>query len=196
MTSVSGEMQIGEASAYAAKVQQRLIGPPTHLLLMIGIQFACALLGAVVELLVRMASGNRSGGWIGFMIGLLVGWWLGARACRWWSVRKFRNALAKRDFPNPWIPTISASAEGLTWSDPWSEQRWLWSGVTEVIETPRYWIFVVCTNGLFVPRRFFADIAHERAFLAKALSHMAAAAQARSRGALAFAEIFPTSRSL
>ncbi len=189
MASISGEMQIGEASRYAGMVRQRLIGPPLQMAVLLVPTVAGAAVGVLAEfaILKSIAVTHPSvvvGAWFGAALGLIVG----ARLYRSWSLRRYRAALFARGFPKVWIPTISVEVDGLRWSDHWTDRRVGWGGVSELIRSSRYWIFVAGADGLYVPRRLFVDGTQERAFVAEALSHMGPEALARSTAAAKFVE--------
>ena len=61
-----------------------------------------------------------------------------------------------------------------------------WSCVTDLYRTRRYWVFLVQSSAMVLPRRFFATREEEVLFIAHAISQMPAAAQDRSPDATRF----------
>ena len=62
-----------------------------------------------------------------------------------------------------------------------------WYGVSELFYSRGYWVFLAQGQFYFVPERYFADAAAERAFLTEALSYMTEEARERSVDAATFA---------
>jgi hypothetical protein len=58
-----------------------------------------------------------------------------------------------------------------------------WRCVTDLFETKRYWVFLVQSSAMILPRRFFVTPEDERNFIAEAMSRMPEAARARSSSA-------------
>jgi hypothetical protein len=95
-----------------------------------------------------------------------------------------RRALAERGQPYEQGLTIRLTPEiivydlaDLTMSAPWS-------CVTDLYRTRKYWVFLVQSSAMVLPRRFFAAPEAEREFVAEALSRMTDAARSRSPDAV------------
>jgi hypothetical protein len=63
-----------------------------------------------------------------------------------------------------------------------------WSCVTDLYQTRKYWVFLVQSSAMVLPRRFFATPEAEKAFIAEALSRMPDAARGRSPQAVKLAD--------
>lgn len=61
-----------------------------------------------------------------------------------------------------------------------------WTGVLMIAPSKTAWLFMIGGMACFAPRRFFADKAAERAFVAYCLQRIPPEARARSREAVAF----------
>ena len=55
-----------------------------------------------------------------------------------------------------------------------------WSCVTDLYQTRKYWVFLMQSSAMVLPRRFFATCEDELNFIAQAISQMPAAARERS----------------
>lgn len=55
-----------------------------------------------------------------------------------------------------------------------------WDCVTDLYRTRKYWVLLVQSSAMVLPRRFFATPVEERNFIAETMSRMSVAAQGRS----------------
>lgn len=98
-----------------------------------------------------------------------------------------RNALAQRGQAYEQTLTIEITPESLAYDLGDLTMAARWSCVTDLYRTRKYWVFLVQSSAMVLPRRFFADRADERDFIAAATARMTAAAVARSPDATRFA---------
>jgi hypothetical protein len=95
-----------------------------------------------------------------------------------------RRALARRGQDDKQALTFRLTAEALVYelSDLTMTARW--SCVTDLYSTRKYWVFLVQSSVMVLPRRFFASPQAEREFIDEALSRMPDAARTRSPDAV------------
>jgi len=98
-----------------------------------------------------------------------------------------RKALAARGQSETLAMSLRLSADGLVQDlgDVVLSARW--ACVTDVFRTRKYWVFLVQSSAIVLPRRFFATPEAERAFLAEVVARMPETARARSGDAVAAA---------
>lgn len=91
-----------------------------------------------------------------------------------------RKALALRGqaFEQPLVFRLTPEALVYDLADVTMTARW--SCVTDLYRTRKYWVFLVQSSAMVLPRRFFATPEAERDFIAEAMSRMTGAARARS----------------
>ena len=95
-----------------------------------------------------------------------------------------RRALAKRGQAYEQDVTFRLSPDAISFDLGDLAMTARWSGVTDLYRTRKYWVFLVQSSAMVLPRRFFASSEAERAFVAEALSRMTEAARARSPDAV------------
>jgi len=91
-----------------------------------------------------------------------------------------RRALAARGQPYEQTLTLRVTPEALVYDLADLTLTARWSCVTDLYRTRKYWVFLVQSSAMVLPRRFFATPEAERDFIAQAASRMAKAARARS----------------
>ncbi|WP_206185949.1 YcxB family protein [Sphingosinicella sp. BN140058] len=94
-----------------------------------------------------------------------------------------RRALARRGQAYEQPLTLRLTPEGLDYDLGDVRMTARWACVTDFYRTRKYWVFLVQSSAMVLPRRFFASAEAERAFIAEALSRMTQTAQARSSDA-------------
>ncbi|TPG56073.1 YcxB family protein [Sphingomonas glacialis] len=97
-----------------------------------------------------------------------------------------RNALARRGQAYEQPLTFELTPESLVYNLADVTMAARWSCVTDLYQTRRYWVFLVQSSAMVLPRRFFADRAAEQDFIAAVTARMTAAALARSPDASRF----------
>ena len=188
MTTVEGQIHVGEANAACGRIRKSQIGLPWYLIgvLLIPI-FAIA--GGFAEEGVRSALGRPvAQSALGDLIGLVIGGWLYLNLCRRLSVAQFRKQLHARGLPLDMPSRFELTPEQLVHTGHGMTTSADWSGVTELFRVKGYWIFMAVSLPFVVPERFFADRRSEREFIAEALSRMSPEARARSADASKFLE--------
>ncbi len=99
-----------------------------------------------------------------------------------------RRALAEREIAYEQPLTFRLTPDALVYdlADLTMTARWLC--VTDLYQTRKYWVFLVQSSAMVLPRRFFATKEAERGFIVEAMSRMTDAARARSQDAARFVE--------
>lgn len=97
-----------------------------------------------------------------------------------------RKALAERGQANEQALTLRLTAEALVYDLAGLTLNAHWSCVTDLYQTRKYWVFLVQSSAMVLPRRFFKTPEAERDFIAEAMSRMTDAARARSPDATKF----------
>jgi hypothetical protein len=95
-----------------------------------------------------------------------------------------RKALARRGQDYERLLTFRLTPDAIVYdlADLTMTARWLC--VTDLYRTRKYWVFLVQSSAMVLPRRFFATPEAEREFIARAMSQMTDAARSRSPDAV------------
>jgi hypothetical protein len=187
MAEASGLYKFGEMTAAAGVFQRRLyrgrsrFGFAGFLAMALFGMWAAAALGA------RQTAGDALGRGGMTMLGMFAVAVPVAIAYFIWRRRTIETLWRERGVASPWLMGYVADATGFTIRQPGQETRIAWDAVTEVAPAPTHWIFLANLLGHPMPRKFFADLEAERAFIAEAVRHLPDAARARSPEAIAFA---------
>ncbi len=115
---------------------------------------------------------------IGLGVGLLIIQWLAGPSSR--------KALAARGQAYEQALTLRLTPESLIYDLGELTMTARWSCLTDLYRTRKYWVFLVQSSAMVLPRRFFATPQAEHAFIAEAVSRMTDAARARSPDATGF----------
>ena len=91
-----------------------------------------------------------------------------------------RKALAKRGQAYEQSLTLRLTPEALVYDLADVTMTARWPCVTDLYQTRKYWVFLVQSSAMVLPRRFFTTPQAERDFIAEAMSRMTDAARARS----------------
>ncbi|TCS17408.1 YcxB family protein [Caulobacter sp. BK020] len=91
-----------------------------------------------------------------------------------------RKALAKRGQAYEQSLTLRLTPEALVYDLADLTMTARWPCVTDLYQTRKYWVFLVQSSAMVLPRRFFTTPQAERDFIAEAMSRMTNAARARS----------------
>jgi hypothetical protein len=113
-------------------------------------------------------------------IGLAVGMFLVQRL----AATSMRKALLARGQSYEQQLTLGLTSEALVYDLADLTMTARWPCVTDLYQTRKYWVFLVQSSAMVLPRRFFASLQDERDFIADAMSRMTDAARARSPDAL------------
>jgi len=95
-----------------------------------------------------------------------------------------RKALAERGQRYEQALTLRVTPEALVYDLADLTMTASWPCVTDLYRTRKYWVFLVQSSAMVLPRRFFATPGAEREFIAEAMSRMSGAARARSPDAV------------
>lgn len=110
------------------------------------------------------------------VVGLIVG----ALVVQRIGPRLMRKALAERGQAYEQQLTVYLTPEAIVYDLVDLTMTARWSSVTDLYQTRKYWVFLVQSSAMVLPRRFFATREEELRFIAEAISRMPAAAQERS----------------
>ncbi len=91
-----------------------------------------------------------------------------------------RKALAKRGIAYEQSLTFRLTSEAIVYDLGDLTMTARWRCVTDLYQTRKYWVFLVQSSTMVLPRRFFATPEAERDFIIEATSRMTEAACARS----------------
>ncbi|HEY1427138.1 MAG TPA: YcxB family protein [Caulobacteraceae bacterium] len=186
MPEASGEYRFGEVTAAAGVFQRRLWRGRSRFgfagFLAVGLfgMWAAAALGSVQPDGDPLARGGVT------MLAMFVVAAPVAIAYVIWRRRTIEALWRERGVFGPWTMGYVADATGLTIRQPGQQTRITWDAVTEVAPAPTHWIFFANLMGHPMPRKFFTDLAAERAFIAEVVAHLGPQARARSPEAIAF----------
>lgn len=174
----SGILAAGESTAAMAYVKARRgVSPRQTKVILVVCMLAVGLpLGAWA-----------SGSWltammsVEFAIGGLV---LGALIVQGVAGPAMRKALAERGQNHEHALTLRLTPEAVVYDLADLTMTAGWPCVTDLYRTGKYWVFLVQSSAMVLPRRFFATPEAEREFIAEAMSRMTGAARARSPDAV------------
>lgn len=171
---VTGVLAAGESSAAMAYIKARRgISPrQTKLILLIFMLAVGVPVGAWA-----------SGSWLDAMLPVefaIVGLIVGALVVQHVAGPLMRKALTKRGQAYEQQLTLRLTPEGIVYDLVDLTMIARWSCVTDLYQTKKYWVFLVQSSAMVLPRRFFATREDELNFIAQAMSQMPAAAQVRS----------------
>jgi hypothetical protein len=124
-----------------------------------------------------------SGSWLGAALSVefaIVGLIVGALVVQRIAGPLMRKALTERGQPYEQQLTFRLTPEGIVYDLTDLTMTARWSCVSDLYRTRKYWVFLVQSSAMVLPRRFFATREDELNFIAQAMSQMPAAAQERS----------------
>ena len=182
-----GVIYIGEAAKWAGRACARLNGYPWNVL---GGGIVGGVSVGVGCFFASLALAFDAPGWTYLPIMLVVSWpmvILGIRLVRMVAVRHFRRKLIERGVDNPLPFTVEVGAEALVITTGQTETRAGWSVVSEVFLLGAYWVFLIQGSPVFIPKRNFAEVGEERAFVRAVLDRLSEGAVKRSPKAVSFA---------
>jgi hypothetical protein len=187
MAETSGEYRFGEVTAAAGVFQRRLwrgrsrFGFASFLGVGLFGMWGAAALGAL------QTDGDAVGRGGTTMVAMFVVAAPVAIAYFVWRRRTIEALWRDRGVVSPWTMGYVADVRGFTIRQPGQETHIAWDAITEVAPAPTHWIFFANLLGHPMPRKFFADLAAERAFITEVVSRLSADARSRSPEAIAFA---------
>lgn len=170
----SGVLAAGESSAAMAYVKARRGLSPRQAKLIL----------AICMLAVGVPVGAwSSGSWLDAALPVefaVVGLFVGALVVQHVGGRLMRKALTERGQAYEQQLTVHLTPEAIVYDLADLTMTARWSCVTDLYQTRKYWVFLVQSSAMVLPRRFFANREDELNFIAQAMSRMPAAAQERS----------------
>lgn len=176
----SGVLAVGESATAMAYVKARRGVSPRQ---MKAIVFVCMM--AVGIPLGAWASGSWRAAIVSVelaIFGLGVGMVIVQRL----AGPSMRKALVERGQAYEQALTLRLTADALVYDLADLTMNARWSCVTDLYQTRKYWVFLVQSSAMVLPRRFFKTPEAERDFIVEAISRMTDAARARSPDATKF----------
>ena len=170
----TGVLAAGESAAAMAYIKARRGISPRQ---MKGIVFACMLAVGVP------VGAWASGSWLAATISVefaIVGLIAGALIVQKLTGPSMRKALSERGQSSELALTLRLTSETLVYDLTDVTMIARWPCVTDLYQTRKYWVFLVQSSAMVLPRRFFTSPEAERDFIVQAMSLMTAAARARS----------------
>lgn len=128
-----------------------------------------------------------SGSWVDAALSVefaVIGLAVGIFVVQLLAAPSMRKALINRGQSYEQQLTLSLTPEALVYDLVDLTVTARWPCVTDLYQTRKYWVFLVQSSAMVLPRRFFTTPENERAFIANAMSRMTEAARARSSDAL------------
>lgn len=170
----TGVLTAGESTSAMAYVKARrgLSPRQAKVMLLICMSLVGIPLGAWVSGSWVLATMSVEFACIGLVIGLLI--------IQRLIGPSMRGALAARGQAYEQPLTLRLTPEALVYDLVDLTMTARWTCVTDLYQTRKYWVFLVQSSAMVLPRRFFATPAAERDFIATAMSRMTEAARARS----------------
>ena len=176
----SGVLAVGETTAAMAYVKARRGVSPRQ---MKAILLFCMLA-------VGIPSGAwASGSWLAAAVTVeltILGLGVGIVIAQRLAEPSMRKALAERGQAYEQPLTLRMTPEILVYDLADLKMNARWSCVTDLYQTRKYWVFLVQSSAMVLPRRFFKTAEAEQDFIAEAMSRMTDAARARSPDATKF----------
>lgn len=171
---VTGDMTAGESISAMAYIKGRRGVSPRQMKLILLI---CMLaIGIPV-------GGWVSGSWTAAAISVefaFIGAWVGLLIIQRLASSSMRKALATRGQAYEQPLTLRLTPEALVYDLGDLKMTANWRCVTDLFQTRKYWVFLVQSSAMVLPRRLFPTSEAEQRFIAEAMSRMTDAARARS----------------
>jgi len=124
-----------------------------------------------------------SGSWLAATMSVefaFIGLGLGMLAIQKLAGPAMRKALVERGQAYERPLTLRLTPEALVYDLADVTMTARWPCVTDLYQTRKYWVFLVQSSAMVLPRRFFTTPEAERDFILEAASRMTDAARARS----------------
>jgi hypothetical protein len=175
---VSGIVAVGESTMALAYVKARRGVSPRQMklilvlcVLAVGVPVGTLVTGSWLDALMTVEAGLG-----GLLVGLL--------AIQGLSGATTRKALAVRGQKYEQPLTVRVTPEALVYDLADLTMTARWPCITDLYQTRKYWVFLVQSSAMVLPRRFFATQEAEGAFIADALARMTDEARGRSPDAV------------
>ncbi|AJP74219.1 hypothetical protein TS85_03005 [Sphingomonas hengshuiensis] len=177
---VTGFIAAGESATALAYIKARRGLSPRQIMLIILI---CTLAVGIP------VGAGLSGSWFAAAVSVefaFIGTLVGSLIVQRLTGPMMRRALAERGqaYEHPF--TFRLTPEALVYDSVDLTMTARWSCVTDIYKTRKYWVFLVQSSAIILPRRFFNTPEVERAFIAEATARLTEAARLRSPDTAAF----------
>jgi hypothetical protein len=180
MMEATGVIAVGETTAAMAYIKARRGVSPR--------QMKVILLVCMVAIGIPVGAW-ASGSWLDAIMSVeftLIGLGVGLLIVHRLAGPSLRKALTARGQPYEQPLTLYLTPEALIYDLGDLTMTARWSCVTDLYRTLKYWVFLVQSSAMVLPRRFFATPHAEHDFIVEAVSRMTDAARARSPDAARF----------
>ncbi len=174
----TGILGVGETTAALAYIKgRRGVSPRQMKVILVACMLAVGIpLGAWM-----------SGSWSAAAMSVefaVVGLGVGLMAIQLLAGPSKRKALAERGQAYEQSLTLRLTSEAMIYELADLTMTARWPSVTDLYQTRKYWVFLVQSSAMVLPRRFFTTPEAERDFIVEAMSRMTEAARARSPDAI------------
>jgi hypothetical protein len=178
---VAGVIQPGESAVALASIQARRGLSPrwARVILLLPVMAVAIPINAWI-------TGSLSKG-AGVVECVIISAFAGGLVVRGLSTPMMRKALAQRGQAFDQALTVRLTPTVLVYDLDHLVMTADWACVTDLYRTKRYWVFLVQSSAMVLPRRLFATAEDEGRFIAQAVSLMTPAARGRSPEAVSVA---------
>jgi hypothetical protein len=186
VTSISGTLRVGEASATVGKLMAKQQGSnASYWAIMLGLVFGGLIAGLAASFLLSNDGSPHysTGGSLGVIVGATAFLLIRRPLMMARFKQKFQARQQTLDLPL----RMEISSDHLIYEVGGVTQFARWPAVDELFQSHDYWIFLAQAHSMFAPRRFFANAEEERRFVRAALALMTPEARSRSTEAERFA---------
>lgn len=178
---ISGHIHVGEASAWGPRACKPMTGHPWPMIVSNLVGAAVAIGALLTQSVLQEAGLVPEWGWlVAILVGIVGGVWATMLVCRRMAVSHFCKALTARDVPNPLTTEYEVADGWLTTRSHAVETRTPLSAISDVTRLGPYWSLLIQGSPHFIPTRYFADPAEERAFLGLVNKGLTEGTRARS----------------
>ncbi len=185
---VEGEITVGEGARWAMKASSRINGHPRPMILSMFMTMG-VLAAVMIPYMIIEQSFMDLPEWLylpTIILTAIAAVRISQVVCRRYAVGFARKALAARGLPNPVFSRFQLDDSGLSTQSGRVETRAPWISVSDVFPVGPYWVLIVDAWPMYLPKRFFADVTAEKAFIGKLMSHVPPGTRDRSQAAVAF----------
>ncbi|MEQ1780277.1 MAG: YcxB family protein [Hyphomonadaceae bacterium] len=171
---VTGVLAAGESTAAMAYIKARRGVSPRQ---MKAILVVCMVVVGIP------VGAWASGSWLAAAMSVefsIIGLGVGLLIIQKLAGSSMRKALAERGQAFEQVLKLRLTPQALVYDLADLTMTARWPCVTDLYKTRRYWVFLVQSSAMVLPRRFFTTPEAERAFIVEATSLMTEAARTRS----------------
>ena len=178
MMEATGVLAAGESTSAMAYIKTRRGVSPSQ---MKAILAACMLIVGIP------LGAWSSGSWLAATMSVefaIIGLAVGVLIIQRLAGPSLRKVLAERGQAYEQTLTLRLTSEAVVYELADLTMTAKWPCVTDLYQTRKYWVFLVQSSAMVIPRRFFATPEAERDFIFEATSRITDAARARSPDAV------------